>query len=108
MEYLKKNPKVLVDALPEPDSCNKTMYHPVYDQILDQENNYRNSNVHNSQDTKIYGDYDRDALTLNARNRESFEGAGDHNNIQIITNEQNRSSMMTQQNGKSSEIKRIL
>jgi len=68
MAYMKKNPKALVDALPDPEPMNQTMYYPVYDEIIDQENNDQNANLKSSHDTYGYENQEHDALTLNIQN----------------------------------------
>lgn len=86
MDYLRENPKTLVDALPDPEPLNQTMYHPLYDEIIDQENDYRTTNVNLSQDNKAYSRFEQDALTLNTQNRDSLEFGAQGENIKIVNN----------------------
>lgn len=87
MQFMRNNPKTLVDALPEPASLNKTMYHPIYDEIIDQENNFKTANITNSQDIQEYSNYDQDALTLNTQNRDSLDANSQAANIKIVQNQ---------------------
>jgi hypothetical protein len=80
MDYMRKNPRTLVDALPDPDyNVNQTMYHPAYDNIIDQENRNIN-NSHKEPYTRI----NQDALTLNSQNKDSFDEDENSNNMKIV------------------------
>lgn len=82
MDYMRRNPRTLVDALPDPDDyINQTMYHPAYDQIIDQEN----KNINNSH-ANPYSRKNNDALTLNSQNKDSLDEDENANNIKIIQN----------------------
>lgn len=59
MDYMRKNPKVLVDALPEPDSLNHTFY-PVYAGSMEQEN----ANVNYSQEMPVHPKSHPDSLNI--------------------------------------------
>lgn len=70
MDFMRKNPRTLVDALPEPEGDLKieqhqTMYSPVYDEIMDQENIQIRANT-NSSEENISPNYNQDALILNS------------------------------------------
>jgi hypothetical protein len=80
MDYMSKNPRTLVDALPDPGyDVNQTMYHPSYDNIIDQENH----NINNSH-KEPYSRINQDALTLNSQNKDSFDEDENTNNLKII------------------------
>lgn len=91
MEFMRKNPKVLVDALPDPEPVNQTLYHPMYDEILDQENLHRNMNVSSSHNSQHYDNYSKNVVTVNTQNRDSLDVC-DNSNIKIIPSQGNRSS----------------
>ena len=40
MDFFSHNPKMLVDALYDPDPTDKQLYHPVFDEIIDEENKH--------------------------------------------------------------------
>jgi len=86
MDYMSKNPRTLVDALPEPgEEVNRTMYNPIYDEIIDQENQQNLSNMNNSNINQNYDSYEQDALALGAQNHE-FGDEQQENNINIVSN----------------------
>eukprot|EP00343_Euplotes_focardii_P003037 CAMPEP_0205805792 /NCGR_PEP_ID=MMETSP0205-20121125/9125_1 /ASSEMBLY_ACC=CAM_ASM_000278 /TAXON_ID=36767 /ORGANISM="Euplotes focardii, Strain TN1" /LENGTH=202 /DNA_ID=CAMNT_0053077583 /DNA_START=55 /DNA_END=661 /DNA_ORIENTATION=+ len=86
MEYMSKNPRILLDALPDPDEdISKTMYSPAYDEIIDQENVQQNSNIVEEEMNEEVDLYSQDALALGAHNNEFGDGSN-VNSIPIIHN----------------------
>lgn len=91
MDFMRKNPKVLVDALPDPEPVNQTLYHPMYDDILDQENLQSNMNMNSSHDSNIYENQSKNVVTVHTHNRDSLDVC-DNSNIKVVPNVGKRSS----------------